>query len=801
MLQDLRLCLRTFLKTPTFTVVAVLVLAIGVGANTAIFSAVDAVLLRPLPFGDPDRLVVVWERNIPRDRRSNVASPANFLAWRDAQQTFTDLAALTLSGTSNLTGDGEPEQLRVQNVTATLFPLLGAEALVGRTFLPEEDVPDDTVALVSYRLWQRRFGGDASVVGRSVTIGGRARTIVGVMPPGFSLFDDTVDLWYPAGFDDSAREAGGRYLIVLGRLKPGVTIEAAQAGMDAITANLAAAYPERDAGWASNVVPLHEQVVGDIRPALLLLAGAVGFVLLVACANVANLLLARATARRRELAVRAALGAGRGRLVRQLLTESLMLAGAGGAAGLALAYGGLRVLVTLAASLGIPRLDEAAIDAVALWFTLGLSVVAGVVFGLAPALTASRLDLNEGLRDGARGSDARGGRVRAALVVAEVALSLALLAGAGLLLRSFDRLLSVSPGFRPEGVLTMQVSLSGSKYRPDEARIGFFEELTRRVERLPGVVAAGGISFLPLTGLGSATSFTIVGEPEPPPGEHPVADVRAVSGDYFRAMGIPLVAGRTFTGRERGEAARVIVINEAMAERFWPGQDPIGRKVAISWSDRVVDEVIGVVADVKLVALDDDVRATAYWPHAREDVTYAGLTLAIRTDGDPAALAPAVVAQVRDLEPLQPVANIRTMDEVVAGSVAPRRVVMLLVTVFAAVAVTLAAIGLYGVIAAVVSGRTREIGVRLAIGARPADVLRQVVGQAMRLVGAGIAVGLAGALALTRLIGSQLFGVAPADPVTFGAVIVLLAAVGLAASLVPALRAARVDPVEALRAE
>jgi putative ABC transport system permease protein len=391
--------------------------------------------------------------------------------------------------------------------------------------------------------------------------------------------------------------------------------------------------------------------------------------------------------------------------------------------------------------------------------------------------------------------------VRAALVVAEVALSLALLAGAGLLVRSFDRLLSVSPGFRPEGVLTMELSLSGSRYRADEARIGFFEELTARLERLPGIVAAGGISALPLAGLGSATSFTIVGQPEPPPGERPVADVRAVTGDYFRALGIPLVAGRAFTGRERGDAAHVIVINESMARRFWPGEDPIGRKVAISWTDGVVDEVVGVVADVKLSALDGDARATAYWPHAREDVTSSGLTLAIRTDGDPAGLAPAVVAQVRDLEPLQPVANIRTMEDVVAGSVAPRRVVMLLVAVFAAVAMTLAAVGLYGVIAAIVSGRTREIGVRLAIGARPADVLRQVVGQAMRLVAVGIAVGLAGALALTRLMASQLFGVAPTDPVTFGAVIVLLAAVGLVASLVPALRAARVDPVGALRAE
>ena len=549
-------------------------------------------------------------------------------------------------------------------------------------------------------------------------------------------------------------------------------------------------------------MPLHEQLVGAIRPALLVLAGAVGFVLLIACANVANLLLARATGRRRELAVRAALGAGRGHLVRLLLGESLALAGLGGAAGLGLAYAGLRVLVASAADqLAIPRLSGAGVNLPVLLFTLAASLAAGLVFGLAPAFSASRFGLADSLKEGARGSDARSGRLRAALVVLEVALSLALLVGAGLLLRSFERLLSVSPGFRPGHVLTMKVSLPSRRYQDQAARVRFFKELNDRIERLPGVTAAGGVSFLPLNGLGAATSYGLPGKPDAPAGAQPVADVRAVSGDYFRAMGIPLLEGRTFTDHDTGDAANVIIINQTMARECWPNEDPIGKRVDIHWSSGVTDEVVGVVGDVKLSALDDTPRATAYWPHARQDVGYSGLTLAIRAAGDPASVTSAVVGQVREMDPLQPVSDVRTMEDVVSRSIAARRLVMLLLAIFAAVAATLAAVGLYGVISYVVAGRTREIGVRLAIGARPADVVRHVVGQAMALVAAGVAIGAAGALALTRLMGSLLFEVRPSDPATFAAVVALMALVGLAASLVPAWRAARVDPVTALRAE
>ncbi len=804
MLHAVSTSLRSLAKQPAFTLVAVAVLALGIGANTAIFSVLDAVLIRPLPFRDPGRLVVVWERNVPRDHRTNVASPANFLAWRDQQRTFTDLSAVTqVPVTVNLTGAGEPEELRAELTTASLFPLLGVTAAVGRTFLPDEDAPGgEPAVLVSHRLWTRRFGSDPSLVGRAITLSGRARTVVGVMPAGFHVLDETIDVWLPMAFPAAARTAGGRYLLVLGRLKPGVDVAGAQAGMDTITARLARDFPDRDAGWASTVVPLHQQIVGAIRPALLVLAGAVGFVLLIACANVANLLLARATGRRRELAVRAAIGAGRGHLVRLLLGESLALAALGGAAGLALAYAGLRVLVASAADqLAIPRLAGASVNAPVLLFTLAASLAAGLVFGLAPALTASRFGLADSLKEGARGSDARSGRLRGALVVAEVALSLALLAGAGLLFRSFERLLSVSPGFRPEHVLTMKVSLPSAKYPDQGARVRFFQELSARVERLPGVTAAGGISFLPLAGPGAATSYGLPGRPDLPAGQQPVADVRAVSGDYFRAMGIPLLEGRTFTDHDTGDGANVIVVNETMARECWPNEDPIGKRVNIHWSDNVTDEVVGVVGDVKLTALDDEPRATAYWPHARQDVGYSSLTFAVRAAGDPASLTSAVVGQVREMDPLQPVSDVRTMDDVVSQSVAARRLVMLLLAIFAAAAAALAALGLYGVISYVVAGRTREIGVRLAIGARPADVVRQVVGQAMVLVAAGVAIGAAGALALTRLMGSLLFEVRPSDPATFAAVVALMAFVGLAASLVPAWRASRVDPVTALRAE
>ncbi|MEW5984067.1 MAG: ABC transporter permease [Acidobacteriota bacterium] len=816
LLHDARMGVRLLAKRPGFTALAAATLAIGIGASTLIFSVVEAVLLTPPPFRDPDRLVVVWEHNIPRDRKTNVVSPANFLAWRDAQQSFTDLGAFSITATGSLTSPGrEPEQVGLQLATAQLFPILGIDALVGRTFLAEEDHPDNDVALISHRLWQRRFGGSASAVGGIVTVSGRVRTIVGVMPPTFDLLDRKVDLWLPAGFSDTARDAGGRWLIPVARLRPGVELAQAQADMNRITARLAAEFPDRNAGWASNVVLLGEQLVGAVRPALGVLLAAVGFVLLIACVNVANLLLARATSRQRELAVRAALGAGRFRLVRQLLVESLALASVGAVGGVLLASWGLGTLLSATAEqFPIPRLETASLDGRVLAFAVILSLATAVMFGLAPAVSASRLNLNDALREGARGTSARHGRLRASLVVAEVALAIILLAGAGLLVRSFQHLMAVDPGFEPERVLAFQISLPGATYNDPSSRVTFFRNLTTRLTRLPGVVAAGSVSFLPLDGLGAATRFRGLDRPEPSKGQEPVTDVRMISSDYFRAMGIPLVLGRLFTEAEVApassvvlfaESARpattgVVVVNEAMAREMWPGEDPIGKRLLVSWSDpEVTDEVIGVVGDVRLVSLDDTVRPTVYYPHNR--TAYSAMSVVVRSTVEPASLTSAVLAQVREMDPQQPVAKIRTLEEVVGASVGQRRLIMLLAGLFAGVALLLAAVGLYGVLAYLVAERTREIGVRIALGAQRGAVLGMVIRRALGLTAIGAAAGLAGALALTRLMRSLLFQVTPSDPTTHGTVVVVLVAVALVASLIPAWRAMRVDPVVALRQE
>lgn len=802
MLTDLRLAARILLKNPALATVAVATLAIGIGANAVIFSVVRAVLLEPLPFRDPGRVVLVWERNIPRNRLTNVASPANFLAWRDQQRVFDDLAAVSVTSTIGIAGGtAAPEQVGVQLVSAQLFPLLGINAQLGRTFTPEEDRPDADVLVISHRLWLRRFGGDPGVVGRSVTANGRARTIVGVMPPSFTLFDRTVEVWGPIGFDQAAHQVSGRYLIPLARLKPGVTVEQAQAEMDAITARLSSEFPDRNTGWASTVKRVEDQLFGPLRVALGVLGAAVGFVLLIACANVGSLLLARATNRRRELAVRAALGASRRRIVRQLLVESLLLATLGGAAGLLVAHAGVNTLIAATADqLPIPRLENASLDAAVVLFTCIVSLLAVFLFGLAPAIFASRPDLTGALKEGARTSTALGGRLRAGFVVVQVALALVLLTGAGLLIRSFAALVRVDPGFDTERVLTMQISLPGAgEYEQDAARVRFFDELGDRIGRLPGVRAAGAVSFLPLTGLAAATSFEVVGRPLPR-GQEPVADVRIVSGDYFSALGIPLVKGRRFDERERREKVGGAIINETMARQIWPNEDPIGKRFVMSWDQPpVTDEVIGVVGDVLHEGLDARVRPMVYLTHPR--TVYHALTVVVRTAGDPAALTSAVVDQVRQMEPAQPVANIRTMNEVAARSVGQRRLIMLLLGIFAGTALALAAVGLYGTLAYVVVHRTREIGVRLALGATRGAILRRVVGGALGLTSAGIVVGLAGAVALTRVMATLLFDVEPTDPVTYGAVALGLILVALAASAGPALRASRVDPVEALRRE
>jgi putative ABC transport system permease protein len=671
---------------------------------------------------------------------------------------------------------------------------------VGRWFTAEEDRPGSRLVVISDRLWRRRFNGDRTLIDRAISLQGVPHTVIGVMPPGFSFLDRTVDAWAPVGFTAASRTPRGRSLYVVGRLRPGVTLEQAQQDMTRVSADLTRMFPEFDTGWTSRVVALRDQLTGDARPALLVLLAAVAFVLLIACANVANLLLARATARQRELAVRAALGAGRARIVRQLLSESLILAAAGGACGLVVAWWALHVLRTAVAErLPVQRLEAVGLDGSVLLFTLGASLASAAIFGLVPALTASGGALNESLKEGGRTGSSGRTRTRNAFVVVEIALALVLLVGAGLLLRSFVRLLNVDPGFDAQRTMTFRLSLPGSRYGA-EGRMGqFFDRLFQNVAGVSGVRAAGAVSWLPLTGLGAATSYEVVGVPRPPRGQEPVTDVRVISHDYLGAMGISLIRGRLFNERDRADLTNRVVVNQTLAERHWPGEDPIGKRIKISWSDSREDEIIGVVGDVRHASLGAEPRAMTYWPYARNP--YGAMHIAVRADGDARAIAGAVIGLVRQQDPDLAVADVQTMEEVVGNSVAQERATMLLLAIFAGAALVLAAVGIYGVVAYSVTQRTQEIGIRMALGAERGDVLRMIVWQGAILAGAGILTGVLAAAALTRLMSGLLYETRPHDPLTFGSVAAVLAVVALTASLVPARRATRVDPVIALRAE
>ena len=801
LIHDLRHGARLLARAPGFTAVAIAALAIGIGANTAIFSVVNTLLLRPLPYMDAGRLAIVWEYNIPRDRTTNVVAPANFLRWRDMQQSFEDMAAVSPTFSVTLTGSGEPRDVPVALVSAAFFPIIGVQPALGRAFTIDEDTPDRGVAVISDRLWTERFQADPSVLGKPVTLDGRSTTVVGVMPAGFTYLDKTVDMWLPIGFTAASRTPRGRSITVLARLKPGVAFESAQRDMTHVHADLARQFPEFNTGWTARVVPLDEQLRGDVRPALLILLCAVGVVLLIACANVASLLLARATSRHRELAVRAALGAARGRLVRQLLAESAVLASAGGAVGLLFAWWAVEFLRQVVAErLTIPRLEAVSLDGWVLTFTAGVSILSGLLFGLIPALSAAGADLTESLKQGGRsGSAALGNRTRSALIVAEVALALVLLAGAGLLIRSFIELAGVDPGFNPRGTVAMDLSLPSARYGQRTLQVEFYRRLFERIDALPGVDASGGVSFLPLTGPGAATAYWVVGRPNPPLGQESVADVRVITNNYFRTMGMSLLEGRLFNERDAADASGKVIINETMARRQWPGEDPIGKRVRISWGETGEDEIVGVVSDVRHAGLDTAPRDMTYWPYPR--FPYRSMTVTIHSPGDPTALVNPVVSIIREQDPELAVASIRTMDEVVSDSVAERRLTMLMLAIFAAAALLLAAVGIYGVISYSVTQRTQEIGIRLALGASRGAVLRMIVGHALLLAGAGIALGGCAALLLTRLMTSLLFNVMPGDPVTFATVAVVLAAVAAVAGYLPGRRATRVDPVVALRAE
>jgi predicted permease len=796
--QDIRYGVRMLLKNRSFTIVAALALALGIGANTAIFSVVNAVLLRPLPYRNPAQIMTVLHG------ASNPVAPANFFDLRDQNQVFESMAAAQY-WTPNLTGRDSPEHLDALQLTADMFHLLGVNPLLGRTFLAGEDQPGNQhVVVLSYRLWQRRFGGDQGVIGQQVTLDGEGYTVIGVMPPEFQFapfWATRAEIWSPLNLAPRINDRNGQSLRVFARLKQGVTREQAQAEIDTISARLERQYPDSNKGLSVFVDPLHEKVVGKTRPALLILLGAVCFVLLIACANVANLMMARATARQKEIAVKTALGASRSRIVRQLLTESVLLSLLGGAAGLLLAAWGIDGLLALSPA-NLPRAQTISLDMYVLCFTLAISVLTGLLFGLAPALQASKLDLNESLKEGGRGSTEgrRRNRARRLLVISEIALALVLLVGGGLMIRSFLRLQSIDSGFNPRNVLTMIVSLAGSEHSTGPKRAVFFNQLLERVENMPGVLSASAINHLPLGGDTWTIGFAIEGRPASPSGQSPRGVYRIVRPNYFKTMGATLFEGRDFNERDNETAPGVIIINEAMARRYWPNEEAIGKRMQVALDDTSPRQIIGVVKDVKQSEWTAEPRPEMYLPHLQATAPQY-MTLLVRADSDPMKMAAAVQGEVWAIDKSLPVSEIRSMEEVIAASIAPQRFNMLLLALFASIALILAAVGIYGVMSYSVTQRTHEIGIRMALGARASDVVKMIVGQAMALVAIGIGAGLVGAFLLTRLMASLLYDVSVTDPATYITISVALAGVALGACFIPARRATKVDPMVALRYE
>ncbi|HEX6043333.1 MAG TPA: ABC transporter permease [Pyrinomonadaceae bacterium] len=808
--QDIRYGMRVLFKHKAFTSVAVITLALGIGANTAIFSVVNELLLRPLPYRDAERVVMLWEVT-PEGRHQNTTSRANFRAWRDQSTSFENMAAFS-DQRFTLAGNGEPEEVSGQLAIPSLFKVLGVEPILGRPLLMEDDEPGKPlVAVLSYGLWQRRFGGDTNVIGKPITLNSVNFTIAGVMPRNFQFHikqrsgtgrpaEVWVTLPMPTGNTENER---GRFLSVVARLKDGVTPDQAAAELRTIQSRLSDAFPEFNKNYTGEVVPLREQFFGNVRRPLWLMLGAVGFVLLIACANVANLLLSLATSREKEIALRAALGARRSRIVRQLLTESLLLALLGSVLGLGFAWLGIKALLLIAPG-DLVSFQNVGLNVFVLLWTLGVSLFTGIVFGLAPALHISRLNLNDSLKEGgkAESGQATGSRrMRSVLVVSEIALAVVLLASAGLLIRSFIRLQQVDRGFETEKVLSGVVRLPYAKYREDAQLVSFFNQAMERLEKLPGVKSAGMVNFLPLYGgLGSATGFKIIGRPEPPPGQGPSTDVRVVDAGYFQTMSIPLLRGRNFSDAEQREAKRVILINEALARKHFPNEDPIGQRLDVAMFETpVVTEIIGVVGNVRYDSLIDEAPPAVYFPHP--ELAYPFMTFVLRTDGDPAALAPALQREIRALDPNQPVSDVRTMEQVMSEAMSRSRFNTLLLALFAGLATLLSAVGIFGVMNYSVALRTREIGLRLAIGAQPRQVLLLVLRQGLLLTVIGVGIGLAAAFALTRLLSGLLFGVAAVDGATFTAISLLLVLVSLIACYLPARRAMRIDPMMALRYE
>jgi predicted permease len=818
-MHDLRYARRALARTPGFTAAALLSLAIGIGANTSIFSVANALLLRPLPYRDTDQLVILWNRSPGLAITQDWFSPAQYFDIRTGSRSFEQVA-LAIGGNYTLTGDGEPERVGVARISSSLLPMLGARPLAGRLFSPDEDLPGHAAAAVlTYDMWQRRYGGDPRVVGSSVLLSGVSYPVVGILPRGFALPHEVLPILQGPEQSEillslpllttSPQNRDHEDYNILARLKRGVSVQQAQAEMDTLTARLRRDYPEvypPNGGLTFGVVPLLEQVVGDTRHTLLVLLGAVGFVLLIACANVANLLLSRAIGRQREIAVRAALGAGRSRIVRQLLVESLLLAVAGGALGVLFSWWGVSWIQAFGTR-SVPRLHEIAIDFRVLLFTLVLSLCSGLVFGLAPALQVSRLDLHSSLKNAARGSSGmgatwgRGNRLRRLLVVAELALSVVLLIGAGLLIRSFARITEVAPGFNPTGVLTFDLALAGRKYDDPQAVLRSYRELWQRLDHLPGVTASGGTTSLPLTEQFAWTPITIEGRVAPASEKFLNADARVASGRYFEAMQIPLIAGRFFNDQDTADKPRVVIIDERMAREYWPGENPVGKRIHIlqlrtgdPWQT-----IVGVVGRVKQDSLDSDPRIAFYRPHTQ--AAARGMTVALRTSSDPVKLATAVKNEVHALDPDLPMYAVRTMTQRVADSLAPRRFLEWMLSLFAVLALALASLGIYGVMAYQVNQGMREIGIRIALGATGQSILSLVMSRGMALALGGAGIGLAAALVLTRLMRGLLFGVDALDLVSFAATPVILALVAALATYLPARKAARTDPMSSLRSE
>jgi putative ABC transport system permease protein len=805
LLQDVRYAFRLLAKSPGFTAIAILTLALGIGANTAIFSVVNGVLLRPLPFGDPSRLVLIAEKS---SFPVISTSYENYLDWRDQSHSFESMEA-TRGGAITLTGAGDPERVNVRMATAGLFSMLGINVRVGRTFLPEEDRTGGTpVALLSYGLWQRRFGGSSEIIGKAIDLDSQPYTVVGVLPSGFQILQPA-DIflpfmpWAKTLPDDRNWHPG---IIPLARLKSGVSREQARVEMVGITKRLEQQYPDYNTGTSADVVGLQDQIVQNSRPALLLLLGAVSFVLLISCVNVANLLLARAASRGREVAIRTALGAGRVRVIRQLLTESVLLSLAGGLLGVLMASAALGPLLKLAAG-SVPQGAPIGLDPWVLAFTAGVSLLTGLLFGIVPAMRTAKLDLREALNEGSRGSTAGPGqhRLRGALVAMEIALAMLLLVGSGLLLRSFSRLQEVPPGFQPDHLLVADIPLSQTAYAKPENRYQFFDRLVERARTLPGVRSAAAASFLPVSGGGSVIHFNITGRPPKSPHEFVAAGYRTITPNYLETLGVPLLQGRLFTHADNEKSPAVVAINATMAHTFFPNENPLGKRLQLgALPDQQVPtmEIVGVVGDVR-PGLGIDPQAEMYLPYRQADLVLPvfQLSVVLRTAADPTLQTSALRSALAEIDPNQPLVRVRTMEENMATTVAQPRFRAWLIGIFAALALVLAAVGVYGVMSYTVTQRTSEIGVRVTMGAQPQDVFRIIVGEGLRLALVGVGVGLVTALALTRLLRSFLFGISAYDPLTFVGVSLLLTLVAVAASFFPARRATLVDPLVALRYE